>query len=41
VLRMDRDCSPCFQRSCEAVECMAAIEVDDVFQAVIEQLRKE
>jgi 3-deoxy-D-manno-octulosonic-acid transferase/heptosyltransferase-1 len=41
VLRMDRDCSPCFQRSCEAVECMAAIEVNDVYQAVIEQLRKE
>jgi lipopolysaccharide heptosyltransferase I len=41
VLRMERDCSPCFQRSCETVECMTAIEVDDVFRAVVEQLDKE
>ncbi len=41
VLRMERDCSPCFQRNCETVECMTAIEVDDVFRAVVEQLDKE
>jgi lipopolysaccharide heptosyltransferase I len=41
VLRMERDCSPCFQRNCETVECMTAIEVDDVFGAVVEQLDKE
>ena len=41
VLSMARDCSPCFQRSCETVECMRAIEVDDVFRAVVEQLDEE
>ena len=41
VLRMERDCSPCFKRSCETVECMVAIEVEDVFGAVVEQLDKE
>jgi heptosyltransferase-1 len=41
VLRMERDCSPCFQRNCETVECMTTIEVADVFRAVVEQLDKE
>jgi lipopolysaccharide heptosyltransferase I len=41
VLRMELDCSPCFQRNCDTVECMTAIEVDDVFRAVVEQLEKE
>jgi lipopolysaccharide heptosyltransferase I len=41
VLRKERDCSPCFQRSCETVECMAAIEVEEVFRAAVEQLDKE
>ena len=41
VLRIDQDCSPCFQRTCHTVECMTAIEVDDVFRAVVEQLNKE
>jgi len=41
VLRMELDCSPCFQRTCGTVECMTAIEVDDVFRAVVEQLDKE
>ena len=41
VLRTERDCSPCFQRSCETVDCMTAIEVDDVFRAVVEQLDEE
>jgi ADP-heptose:LPS heptosyltransferase len=41
VLRMELDCSPCFQRTCDTVECMTAIEVDDVFRAVVEQFEKE
>jgi heptosyltransferase-1 len=41
VLRMERDCSPCFQRNCETIECMTTIEVDDVLRAVVEQLDKE
>jgi len=41
VLRTERDCSPCFQRSCETLDCMTAIEVGDVFRAVVEQLDKE
>ncbi len=41
VLRMDHDCSPCFQRTCDTMDCMTAIEVDDVFRAVVEQLEKE
>jgi heptosyltransferase-1 len=41
VLRTECDCSPCFQRSCETVDCMTAIEVDDVFRAVVEQLDEE
>jgi lipopolysaccharide heptosyltransferase I len=41
VLRMERDCSPCFQRNCETIECMTGIEVEDVFKAVVEQLEKE
>jgi ADP-heptose:LPS heptosyltransferase len=41
VLRVDRDCSPCFEKSCDTVECMTALKVEDVFQAVVEQLDKE
>ena len=41
VLRADRDCSPCFEKSCDTVECMTALKVEDVFQAVVEQLDKE
>jgi 3-deoxy-D-manno-octulosonic-acid transferase/heptosyltransferase-1 len=41
VLRVERDCSPCFQRNCETIECMTAIKVDDVFRAVVEQFEKE
>ena len=41
VLRVDRDCSPCFEKSCDTVECMTALKVEDVFQAVVEQLEKE
>lgn len=41
VLRVDRDCSPCFEKTCDTAECMAVIEVEDVFQAVFDQLDKE
>jgi len=41
VLRTELDCSPCFQRSCETMDCMKTIEVDEVFRAVVEQLDKE
>jgi lipopolysaccharide heptosyltransferase I len=41
VLRVDRDCSPCFQRTCDTVDCLAVIQVEDVFQAVEERLKKE
>ena len=41
VLRVDRDCSPCFEKSCDTVECMTALKVEDVFQAVVEQVNKE
>jgi heptosyltransferase-1 len=41
VLRVDRDCSPCFEKSCDTVECMTSLQVEDVFQAVVEQLEKE
>ena len=41
VIRANSDCSPCFQRTCDKVDCMSAIGVDEVFQAVVEQLDKE
>ena len=41
VIRAHSDCSPCFQRTCDKVDCMSAIEVEEVFRAVVEQLDKE
>ena len=41
VIRANSDCSPCFQRTCDKVDCMSTIEVDEVFRAVVEQLDKE
>jgi heptosyltransferase-1 len=41
VMRVDRDCSPCFEKSCDTVECMTALKVEDVLQAVVEQMNKE
>jgi lipopolysaccharide heptosyltransferase I len=41
IMRTDIDCSPCFQRTCDRMDCMSGIEVDDVFRAVVEQLGKE
>jgi len=40
VLRAGLDCSPCFQRTCDTMECMEKITVDKVFQAVTDQLQK-
>jgi heptosyltransferase-1 len=34
VIRKDMDCSPCFRKSCETMECMKTISVEEVFQAV-------
>jgi heptosyltransferase-1 len=41
VIRANSDCSPCYQRTCGKVDCMSAIEVDEVFRAVVEKLEKE
>ena len=34
VVRADRDCSPCFKRTCDTDDCMAQISVADVIEAV-------
>ncbi|MFP3870724.1 MAG: glycosyltransferase family 9 protein [Syntrophobacteria bacterium] len=41
VLWAGLDCSPCFQKSCNTMQCMAAITVKDVMEAVAGQLEKE
>ncbi|MBW1981994.1 MAG: lipopolysaccharide heptosyltransferase I [Deltaproteobacteria bacterium] len=41
VLRADLECSPCFRRNCQSMECMNALEVDKVAQAVDYVLRRE
>lgn len=41
VLRVDLDCSPCFQKTCNTIECMTLLKVEEVFQAVNERLNKE
>lgn len=38
VIRRELPCSPCFRKTCDTLECMNAISVDEVFQAVKEQL---
>jgi lipopolysaccharide heptosyltransferase I len=40
ILWAGLDCSPCFKRECQSGECMAAISVDEVMRAVLDQLRK-
>ena len=37
VIRRGLDCSPCFRKVCETRECMKAIGVDEVFEAVREK----
>ena len=39
VIRRDLDCSPCFRKACKTRECMQAIGVDEVFEAVREGTR--
>jgi heptosyltransferase-1 len=34
VVRADSECSPCFKRQCETIDCMHQISVDQVFDAV-------
>jgi len=38
VIRKDMDCSPCFRKACETVECMKTIRVEEVFEAVRERI---
>jgi 3-deoxy-D-manno-octulosonic-acid transferase/heptosyltransferase-1 len=38
VIRHGLPCSPCFRKTCDTQECMKTISVDEVFQAVKEQL---
>jgi heptosyltransferase I len=38
VIRHGLPCSPCFRKTCETLECMKTISVDEVFQAVRERL---
>ena len=34
VVRIDSECSPCFKRRCETIDCMHQISVDQVYDAV-------
>jgi len=38
VIRKDMDCSPCFRKACETMECMKTIRVEEVFEAVRERI---
>ena len=38
VIRHGLPCSPCFRKSCDSLECMKTISVDEVFQAAKERL---
>jgi ADP-heptose:LPS heptosyltransferase len=38
VIRRDMDCSPCFRKACETLECMKTIRVEEVFEAVRERI---
>jgi len=37
VIRRGMDCSPCFRKACETLQCMKSITVDEVFEAVNEK----
>jgi ADP-heptose:LPS heptosyltransferase len=28
------DCSPCFRKACDTLECMKSISIEEVFEAV-------
>jgi len=34
VIRTAMDCSPCFRKACDTLECMKAIGIEEVFEAV-------
>jgi heptosyltransferase I len=38
VIRHGLPCSPCFRKTCDTLECMKTISVDEVFRAVRERL---
>jgi 3-deoxy-D-manno-octulosonic-acid transferase/heptosyltransferase-1 len=38
VIRQGLPCSPCFRKTCDTLECMNTIGVDEVLQAVRERL---
>jgi 3-deoxy-D-manno-octulosonic-acid transferase/heptosyltransferase-1 len=38
VIRKNMDCSPCFRKACDTLECMKAISVEDVFEAVRDRI---
>jgi len=38
VIRAGLACSPCFRKVCDTLECMKSVSIDEVFQAVREQL---
>ena len=40
VIRKGLTCSPCFRKSCETMECMKAIGVDEVFRAVRDRIEQ-
>ena len=35
IIRADRECSPCFKRQCNTIDCMKQITVDQVFDAAM------
>jgi len=39
VIRKDMDCSPCFRKDCDTLECMKTISVEEVFEAVRERIK--
>jgi ADP-heptose:LPS heptosyltransferase len=35
IIRANLECSPCFKRECNTIDCMKQITVDHVFEAAI------
>jgi len=40
IIRKGMDCSPCFRKDCETLECMKAIGINEVFEAVRERVER-
>jgi ADP-heptose:LPS heptosyltransferase len=38
VLREKLECSPCFRKACDTLECMKAIRIEEVFEAVMDRI---